>query len=319
MSKTSGPAVSVILPVRDGAAYLALAAESILRQDWEDLELLAIDDGSRDDTPTILTKLAKADHRMRVIAGPAQGLVAALNRGLATARGRYVARMDADDVAHRNRISQQVALLEARPEVAVVGSAWRVVDPAGKLRRVVHPPLDSASIRHALLSRNPMGHPTIMFRREAVAAIGGYRSTFRLAEDFDLWLRISERHDLFNLAEPLLDYREHAGQSAWTDLEQRVFSELAAMAAAERRRAGWPDETDWPGVANLGLLERLGVGAQEIDTRMIGAALGATLDALSAGHPTAAREFARIALSRPNLRLRTRLHLWLLLVRAQCS
>jgi glycosyltransferase involved in cell wall biosynthesis len=310
------PSVSVVLPVRDGARYLGQAIASILGQTWRDLELLALDDRSADETPAILARAAAADPRVRVLAAPRAGLVAALNHGIGQARGRYVARMDADDVAHRGRLAAQVAALDTSPRLALVGSAWREIGPDGTAGRVVRQPLSAADIRLALRRANPIGHPTVMLRRATVLAAGGYRPAFRLAEDFDLWLRLAERHDLANLAEPLLDYRIHPAQSAWRDVEQRAVSEVAALAAASRRREGLPDGADGEAPADRALLRRLGVAEADIAAGVLGRALGSAKEALSRGQGVAARGFVAVALRQPGLHPRTRLHLHLLRLRA---
>src|SRR3954468_16236127 len=129
------PLVSVVLPVRDGAAFVADAVNSILVQTLRDFELLVIDDGSPDATPAILAQLAASDARLRVVTQSGLGLVAALNRGLSEARSRYVARMDADDLAAPERLASQCARLEMHPDVAALGSACRVIDRNGKLLR----------------------------------------------------------------------------------------------------------------------------------------------------------------------------------------
>lgn len=145
------PLISVVMPVRDGAAFLEQAVRSILGQSLRELELIAVDDGSTDGTAALLAGFAAGDGRVRVLGGAARGLVGCLNRGVDAARGRYVARMDADDVAHAGRLARQVAVLEGDERVAVVGSAWRVIDPAGALLRVVRPPAGAAADRKSVV------------------------------------------------------------------------------------------------------------------------------------------------------------------------
>lgn len=310
------PVVSVLMPVRNGAAYVADAMESILAQTLRTFELLVMDDGSQDATPAIVAGAASRDARVRVVAVAGQGIVPALNTGLAEARGRYIARMDADDVAMPERLARQVATLDAFPNVAVVGSACRVIDHAGTVLAERHPPTAHAEIRSALMHANCMIHPTVMMRRDAVVDSGGYRAAFRLAEDFDLWLRLSERHDLLNLSEPLLDYRQHGEQSSWHDAEQRSLSELGALACAERRRTRGAD-----GVADVPCITRevlreLGVADTLIEQRIIACALGSAKDAIDAGQRVAARAALALLLRQPHLHPRTRLHGWLLRLRA---
>jgi glycosyltransferase involved in cell wall biosynthesis len=304
----SRPAVSVVMPVRDGAAHLEAAVASILAQDGADLELIACDDGSVDATPAILARLAAADARLRVLALPRQGIVAALNAGLATARADWVARMDADDVARPGRLRAQLGAARAHPDSAAIGGAWQVVDRALRPRRVVTPPVDPAGIAAALLRHNCLAHPTMLLHRAKVLAAGGYRAAFRGAEDYDLWLRLAEHHPLHALPEVLIDYREHPGQSAWQALEARILAEIGARAAAAARRAGRPDPAEGAAAIDRAWLRAAGVAEDEVVATLTTRAWGAAQDALAAGDGGAARAALRLLVAQPGLRLRTRLH-----------
>ncbi len=126
------PVISVILPVYNGEAYLALAVDSILVQTFRDFELIAVHGGSTDRSPEILRDFADRDMRVRVVRQDGKGLVGALNQGIALARGELLARMDADDIAHPDRFATQVAFLRGNPDIAVVGSAMTLIDEAGR-------------------------------------------------------------------------------------------------------------------------------------------------------------------------------------------
>jgi hypothetical protein len=316
-SEADRPAVTVLLPVRNGAAHLEAAAASILRQSLAALELLVVDDGSTDATPLLLARVAAADRRVRVLRQGPLGLVPALNRGLREARAPLLARMDADDLALPDRLARQAAVLAASPGVALVGSGWRVVAADGAVRRVVQPPLTDAAIRAGMQRANVLAHPTVMLRRPAVLAVGGYRPAFLLAEDFDLWLRLLERHEAACVPEPLLDYREHSGQSAWRDLEQRILSELGALAAARCRAAGSADQGDDPAPIDRARLRQMGLQQAEIGAGLVARALGAAKDARAAGQWRAMRVAARLGLREPAPLLRTRVHLRLLALEAR--
>ena len=238
--------VSVILPVRDGGAYLEAAVASILAQTLRDLELLVIDDGSCDGAAAALRPLAARDDRLRVLSNPGVGLVAALNFGLAQARAPLVARMDADDVALPERLARQVAFLDRNLGVALVGAQVAFIDASGALTgERTHFPTDPAAVAAALLTRGcVVKHPSVVARREALLQAGGYRAALAKAEDYDLWLRLAERARLANLPEVLLDYRVHPEQvSAGINLGQRFARDLALI-AARTRRAGRPDPFD---------------------------------------------------------------------------
>jgi glycosyltransferase involved in cell wall biosynthesis len=135
----STPQVTVVLPVYNAEAHLAAAVESVLSQTFADFEVLAINDGSTDGSGAILTRYAAANPRLRVIDQPNRGLIEVLNRGVREARGRWVARMDADDVCLPRRLERQVAHLAAHPDVALLGGWVATIDEAGRLLADVVP------------------------------------------------------------------------------------------------------------------------------------------------------------------------------------
>ena len=237
------PMVSVLLPVRDGLPYLPASVDSILNQTYGNLELIVVDDGSLDKSREWIAARALQDHRIRLVANPVSGLVGALNYGIGLARGAYVARMDADDIAMPERFARQVAFLEANRHIAVLGTQVHHIDqngdPFGKASAF---PTNPTAISAALMEKGcVIRHPTIMARREALVAIGGYRSALVYAEDFDLWLRMAERYQLANLAEATLFYRLHASSiSVSRHLEQQLAHSLSLL-SAQRRRMGLLD------------------------------------------------------------------------------
>ncbi|SEQ02808.1 Glycosyl transferase family 2 [Faunimonas pinastri] len=237
--------ISVVLPVRNGEAFIASAVESIRRQTFADFELLLVDDGSVDGTPAIVADLARQDSRIRLLHQPGLGLVPALSLGLQQSTGAFVARMDGDDLAAPERLERQLAFLSEHSHVALVGTQIRYMDATGRLTGdLSHYPLAPGDVETALMERGCcISHPTIMARRDALVSIGGYRSAFLAAEDYDLFLRLADSHALANLPEALLDYRRHDGQvSSAKDLRQRFSHDLSVL-AARRRRAGAPDPT----------------------------------------------------------------------------
>jgi hypothetical protein len=315
MQRPAHPDVTVLMPVRNGGRYLDAAIASIRGQQLRNFEFIICDDGSTDDTPHLLAQHAAQDGRIKVLTLPPVGLVEALNQGLRAARTAWVARMDADDVAWPERLSVQLAAAAAHPEAGAIGSAWRIIDPEGRPRRVVRPPTDPAAIAAALLERNCLAHPTVLLRREAVMAAGLYRDTFRYAEDYDLWLRLCEHHALLAVPQPLLDYREHPGQVSQGALEQRILAELGAQVAARARRQGAADPAiGGPPVTREWLLSA-GASEAEVRARLIAGALGASKDALQARQPATARAAVRLLCAQEGLHPRTRLHALLLQIR----
>src|SRR5258706_1545517 len=162
------PLISVLLPVRDAAPYLDAALDSLSRQTLGDFEIIAIDDGSTDRSRDILARHAASDPRIEVHAQGAQGLIATLNRGLALARGTYLARMDADDIAWPERFAAQAAFLANHPSVALVCGAVQEIDAACRPGAIRREPTEPAAIRSLLPRRNCIAHPTRMERRAAL-------------------------------------------------------------------------------------------------------------------------------------------------------
>jgi glycosyltransferase involved in cell wall biosynthesis len=265
MSRTVlAPRVSVILPVFNGGRFLAAAVESILKQSFSDFELIAIDDGSTDDSAVLLSSFARSDTRVRVITQANMGIVKSLNRALELARGEYIARMDADDEALPSRFSLQVAFLDTHPEIAVLGSAITLIDAAGAVMREIDYPLTPTEVdRFLMKAGSAFAHPAVMARRDAIQTVGGYRELLQHAEDYDLWLRMAERYSLANLPDRLLRYRHHDTKGSRRHATaQRLATHVARLCAAARR-SGRPDPLE--GCANLSLddLDRFGLAADK--------------------------------------------------------
>jgi glycosyltransferase involved in cell wall biosynthesis len=203
-----GPAVTVVMTVHNGLPYVQEAVDSVLEQDFGDFELVVVDDGSTDGTAEILA--GRGDARLRLVRQPHQGRVAALNHALRLARGRYIANLDADDVALPGRLALPVRFLEEHSDVAVVGAAVQpYVGPAAG-RRPRRLPRSDQAIRWSFLFLNPIFHSSATYQASAVAAVGGYLTA--PGADADLWLRLGRRHRLANLGVPLAAKRLHPGQ-----------------------------------------------------------------------------------------------------------
>ncbi|MEP0843915.1 MAG: glycosyltransferase, partial [Phycisphaerae bacterium] len=204
-------AVSVVLPVHNGAAFLRPSIESVLEQTCGDFELIVIDDGSTDATPELLAEYAARDRRVSIQRHETnQGLCAALNRGLAAATGRYIARQDADDVCFQGRLEAQKAYLDDHTDVGLLGAGRIDVDARGlPARSCLYPPTDTG-IRWRMLLHNPFCHTAVMFRRGLLEREPeGYRAAYLYAEDYDLWTRLLKHTRGANLQEPLVLHRLH--------------------------------------------------------------------------------------------------------------
>jgi glycosyltransferase involved in cell wall biosynthesis len=203
------PQVTVLLPAYNASQYIAECIESLLSQTFTDFELLIINDGSTDDTVAICERYA--DPRIRLVHNLGnRGVTYTLNRGVELAIAPLIARMDADDVAMKNRLEVQVRYLENHPEVAAVSSEMIQITQEGKVgRRVIPTPNDSDYICWALMFRNPIMHPTVMFRTSLIRAMNGYGTEETYVEDYDLWSRLHRIYPIHVLPERLITYRIH--------------------------------------------------------------------------------------------------------------
>ena len=240
----STPVISVVMSVLNGELYLREAMDSILAQTFPDFEFIIINDGSKDATSDILRSYADKDARIRVYDQENAGLINALNRGCTQARGKYIARMDADDIAAPSRLAQQYKFMEAHPQVGVVGGAVQFVNNKSELVKLEDQILlDNNELQRELLERCVFWHPTVLFRTAIFHAVGGYRRVLD-AEDYDLWLRIAERADLANLPNVLVKYRLHPAQVSASKRHQQILGAIAARASAKSRRSGSTDPLD---------------------------------------------------------------------------
>ena len=219
---SSIPPISVLLAVYNGGRYLRAAIDSILAQTFREFEFIIIDDGSTDDSSAVLAEYAAKDSRIRLVSRPNKGLTATLNEGLALARGEFLARMDADDIALPQRFERQIAYLRGHPECVLLGSRVMLVDPEGLPIRPWCHQLEHADIDAAHLNRGwPVVHPAVMMRTDAVRRVGAYRDKYNTLEDLDLFLRLAEVGKLANLPEILLHYRQHFDSVTHKKFEQQ--------------------------------------------------------------------------------------------------
>ena len=243
------PTVSVVMSVYNGERYLRQAVDSILNQTYRDLEFIVINDGSTDETAAILASYD--DPRLRVFSQENAGLTVSLNRGIARARGQYVARMDADDVSDPTRLRRQIAFLEATPEIALVGCWIHVINRRGRRVGLIEKPTGAAAIKAALEVDNCISHGSAVFRTEAARAIGGYDETHRTAQDYDFFARLAERYALANLPETLYSWREHPQSIT----HQFGKSQEHFVQASKRKRASTPGrEGDGPDSPDFSVL-----------------------------------------------------------------
>lgn len=233
----STPRVSVLLAAHDAERFLRPALESVLRQTLGDLELVVVDDGSSDGTAEILASVG--DPRLVSLRNERRlGLAASLNVALERARGRYVARLDADDIALPQRLERQLVRLQADPRLGIVGSAILEIDEAGRTGSLHAMPHGRPAVRWAALFSSPFYHPTVLVDRELLERHGlGYDESYGESEDYELWSRLLRVSDGANVPEPLVLYRVHAGQATQRrrglqrDLQLRIARWQIALVA----------------------------------------------------------------------------------------
>lgn len=239
------PRISVAMSVYNNAPYLAPAIESILAQTFTDFEFLIVDDGSTDGSGEIIDRFAADDSRIRPIHQANAGLIVSLNRMIDEARGQLIARMDGDDIALPERFARQLAYLEAHPAIGVLGTGCTVIEEDGRPSETrFENVISTEAILDDLRNGPPLCHPSVMMRRDVVRAVGGYHRAYRHCEDYDLWLRLSERVDMANLQERLLLYRHSASQVSNRHAYAQKIGAAIAWEAHVERMAGRPDPTE---------------------------------------------------------------------------
>lgn len=221
------PKVTVLMAVYNGARFIEQAIMSVLQQSFTDFEFIIIDDGSIDETPAIIARFSEQDQRIVSIKNDTNiGLTKSLNRGLALARGTYVARMDADDISLPNRLNLQVNVLENSPNICLVSGHIEIIDEDG---RIVHRPKRSGdpllTAWYLVFFNYLGGHSQVMFRREMALDEKGYAENRPYGQDYELWLRLALRGDILIIPETILQWRKHGeGISSQMRLEQDAYS-----------------------------------------------------------------------------------------------
>lgn len=263
MGKTptpKAPTVTVLVPVYNAEAYLQEALASIAAQTFSDLEILVIDDGSTDSSPQLLADFALHDWRLRVLRQNNAGISAALNAGLAAARGEFIVRMDADDVMLPLRVQAQVEFLRAHPALGFCACDMNMIDSAGRVFSSYQPrPRSLPDLQQMIASRLPIvyTHPTVTCRAAALRSVGGYDRDFEPCEDMELFSRLLlAGHSGVVLPDLLMHYRVHgasiSGSKIATQVRTQEFVRAAFYARLEgrdlsremhdsqRRQAPWP-------------------------------------------------------------------------------
>lgn len=211
------PLISVILPTHNGSRYIREAIESVLTQDYQNIELIIIDDASTDMTPQIIEEYLQKDKRIILLKNEKNlKLVATLNRWISIAKGKFIARIDDDDIwSDAMKLTKQMQVFIKHPGVALVGTGAEIIDDFGKKTgNIIRFPTDSVSVKRGFGLRNQLIHTSILVKRDVLIEAGLYKNDWLYVEDFDLWLRILARgYEIMNLSDLAVSYRVREGNT----------------------------------------------------------------------------------------------------------
>ncbi|MEN9342163.1 MAG: putative glycosyltransferase EpsE [Candidatus Parcubacteria bacterium] len=229
--------VSIILPTYNRAGLLPRAIDSVMRQSYKDWELIIVDDASTDETPEIIKKWAETDYRITVITNVVNqypDLPKNLNKGLAIAKGKYIARLDDDDYwIDSQKLEKQVDFLEKNKEYVIVGTGMIVIDEKGEELYRYLKNREDVDIRKKALFANPFSHTTVLFRADAARLVGGY-SNWDFAEDWDLWLKLGRKGKFYNVPEYSTAYLS-AGQNNSYKYQRRQAQTILKFITVHRK------------------------------------------------------------------------------------
>ena len=235
MKEYNTPLVSVLITVYNDEKHIGTAVESILNQSFQDFEIVVVDDGSTDNTPMVLQKYSEADNRIKIFSQANSGTTKAANNGLSKSVGKYIARLDSGDYSYSHRLKYEVDFLEKNPNIALIGGGVHIIDVEGRIIgsrniNIKHP-------KNVLAHRCIFQQSDVMFRKEAIMKLGGYREKFKNAQDYDLWLRISEKYEIVKVNEIFGVWRLNAGGYTLSrTFEQKAEIEIIKKMAQKRLR-----------------------------------------------------------------------------------
>lgn len=257
--------LAVYMPVYNAAAYLAAAIESILAQNMRDFAFVIVDDGSTDASAEIVRGYAGRDPRIVAVFAPHRGLVPTIEAAIERVDAPLIARMDADDVSLPGRLAAQLDHLTRHSGVALLGAQAELIDPAGNAFDRTHLPTEPDVVAALLLRQNAFVTPTTVCHTAVHRSLGGFRSTFSPADDYDLWLRIADAHKVANLPDVHLRYRVHSASISHQKAVDDATSAAIARKATRLRRAGGADPVIHRAVDDPRTLAALGLTRAELD------------------------------------------------------
>lgn len=237
MKYPTEPAISILMTVFNAEAYLAASIESIQQQAFKDWEFIIVDDASTDCSLAIAESYAEKDPRIKITRNAVnKGQTRCLNQGLAKACGTWIARQDADDISHPERLEKQWQRIQQEPALALLGTCGVMINCADRIVGILDVPLTHELITWSAAIQNPFLHTSVMFRAEVVRLLGGYDERYQIAQDYDLWTRIMRDYHVANLPERLVGYR-HLEASLSKSGASRMFEEAAQIGEREEENS----------------------------------------------------------------------------------
>lgn len=247
------PKITVIMPFYNCEKFLDRALTSVLTQSFRDFEVVLINDSSTDGSDS-LVKTYIHDKRIRYFVNNEKvGITKNLNFGLSLAKGDIVARMDGDDVSEKDRLKTQYAFLKNNPTITLVGSWAKAVDENGDFIRNIVLPVSNDEIRRSVLTANPFVHPSVLFRKKDIMAVGGYRECIKRGQDYDLWLRlVFSEYKVANIPEYLVRYtsRKLTNEGDIAEYKAIFLNKLALIKQYKIHPFLWQKATMYLGYAN---------------------------------------------------------------------
>ncbi|MBZ1350112.1 glycosyltransferase [Alcaligenaceae bacterium LF4-65] len=237
------PVISVLMPCFNGARWIAESIDSVLNQTLTAFELIIVDGGSSDGSIDIIKRYIERDSRIILLERPGLGLSASLNLGIETARGEWIARLDADDLSEPQRLALQLDASIQNPRLVFLGSGLTEIDECSTTgKSFLYPEQSSRLLNNLLRFKRFPPHSSAFYRTSIVKKAGGYRTEIKRAEDLDLWLRLSELGELGSVPQCLVRYRKHANQTSnFEGGTPQVIDARVAMVGYWLRRNGVSD------------------------------------------------------------------------------
>ena len=252
------------MSVYNGEYYLRDAIDSIICQTFTDYEFIIINDGSKDRTKELLETYS--DPRIRLYHQENIGLTRSLNKGLKMAKGRYIARQDADDISLPERLSHQVKYLDENHDIGLVGTHVAFIDKKGRQISVWKTPTNNDQIKRTFRNRNSFCHGTVMFRKKCIKKVGYYREKILYAQDYDYWVRISEHYKAANLEKILYKNRRTSGSISRNNLSKQLNFHLLIQQLMKEREENGYDSLELIDTDNVisELKTKYGISKQEV-------------------------------------------------------